>query len=180
MRGPLVCSPPSALLALLIWLPWCPDAKYLGLHLERCFTWWMDSKQVAWKTASHPYKLFPLVCITVMFRHLEQTHVVTVILLLTYMISVWGYLAKTYKQKLQSLMDRIMCLACKAQYFTWNQTIHTVLGVNSLNITIWTLSRKFYCCCPHFQGNPLISALGQYPCVPNESCTCPWWMLTLN
>ena len=96
-----------------------------------------------------------------------------VVLMVTYAIPVWGYLDKTHKEKLQSLLDRELCCASKAHYLISNRTIREALRVRSLDGTIRTLSRKFYRRAARFQGNHLISALGRYHSVPGESWTRP-------
>ena len=64
--------------------------------------------------------------------------------MVTHAISVWGYLGKTHKQKLQSLLDRALRWACEAHYLTSNKIIWHFLHVCSLDASTRTLSRKFY------------------------------------
>ena len=85
---------------------------------------------------------------------------------------VCGYLTKTHKRKVQSLLNRGLRWACKDQYLTSNQTIRESPRACSLNATIRTLSRKFYRRCARFEGNPLIIALGRNTSVWAHNQTC--------
>ena len=139
------------------------------------------SAQVARKTAHRLYQLRPILCSNAMTRRLGKLIVSTYVApMATYAIPVWGYLAKTHKRKLQSLLDRGLRWACKAHYLTSNKTIREALRVRSLDATIRILSRKFYRRSARFQGNHLISALGRYQSVPGESWTRPRLTLTHN
>ena len=69
--------------------------------------------------------------------------IVNTYVILTYIIPVWGYLAKICKQKLQSVMDRGLHWACKTHYLTSNLTICNALVLHCMKTTIRTLSRKF-------------------------------------
>ena len=86
-------------------LRWSPGVKYVGLHLDRRLTWRTHSEQVARKTASC---LLSLLWSKSMARTKENlSSPRTVCGTDGYLrVPVWGYLVKTHKRKLQSLLDR--------------------------------------------------------------------------
>ena len=98
-------------------LPWSYSVKCLGLHVDCHLTWWTHSGEVTRKTASRLYQL--LLCSNCMIYHLGKLIVTMyVVPVATYVIPVWGYLAKTHVHKLQSLLDRGLCWVCKGHYLT--------------------------------------------------------------
>lgn len=152
-------------------IAWSNTVKYLGLHLDRRLTWRAHASYVAQRLNNRLHQLRPILQSDAMTRRLGKRLVSAYVLpVATYAIPVWGYLAASHKKKIQSLLDRGLRWALKAHWLTPNIAIRTTCGVRPLNVTIRHISRKFYRRAARFQGNHLITGLGQYRTTPGD----PW------
>jgi Reverse transcriptase (RNA-dependent DNA polymerase)/Endonuclease-reverse transcriptase len=144
-------------------IPWCSEAKYLGVTLDKTLSWRTNCKQLATRAKSRLGILGPVLNrrSSLSIENGIILYKTMVLPIMTFGSQIWGIAAKTQLTQLQRVQNRALRTATRAPWFVRNEDLHRDAQLPLFRDTVVQLATKFY------EGlaavpNPLITGLSNY------------------
>lgn len=151
-------------------IPWSDEVKYLGVYLDKAFTWKRHIQHVKSKAKIAHKKLFPLLTRTSQLTTTLKLLLINMVIrpTMSYASVAWGHAAKTHIKSLTSLENRYIRNAIGAPWFIRNSQIHREFNIVPFHNHIRDRAKKLYLIAPN-HDNPLIREATEYDPRPKTS-----------
>jgi hypothetical protein len=113
-------------------IPWCSQAKYLGVIIDNKFSWQPHVDYVVAKVKAATKALYPLLCgkSKLSLRNKRQLYLSYIQPIMTYASAAWTYDSTAIASALQVRQNKLLRVLTKAPWFVRNDALHRDLQLD--------------------------------------------------
>ncbi|GFV66011.1 RNA-directed DNA polymerase from mobile element jockey [Trichonephila clavipes] len=125
-------------------IPWSQHTKYLGVIVDKNFTFRQHITHIRDKFKDTTCKLYSLICRKSKLSRHNKLLIYTLIIkpLLTYASPVWGHAAKTNINSLETSQNLIIWQICNAHWYMRNKDLRIACNIPTIRQTIQGWEKK--------------------------------------